>query len=193
VCVGLFLAGLLIGVDDVDARECRQMAAILCIGLCCSAPAMRFREFLARSVRKGWWVSCMAGRAEPDHCDPSPRGCGWQLGQHISHLHVASVLGRSRTALPHSGLDVLQQDVVSACDVGSVCVWRGNVVRPNARRRLLSGAGEKERRKAPGWDKVCVPAGLLHRAVYGVFGVTGESVGRFRATGLLEPERACGR
>lgn len=53
VCVGLFLAGLSLSVDGVDAWECQQTAAILFVGAFLAAPVMCFMEFLMRCLSRG--------------------------------------------------------------------------------------------------------------------------------------------
>jgi len=52
VCVGLFFAGLSMRIDSVDARECRQIAAILFVWGFLAAPVMCFMEFLMRCLSK---------------------------------------------------------------------------------------------------------------------------------------------
>lgn len=54
VCVGLFIAGLSIRIDYVDAGECQQLAAMLFVGAFFAAPVMCFMEFLMRCLSK--WV-----------------------------------------------------------------------------------------------------------------------------------------
>jgi len=52
VCLVLFVAGLLIRVDAVDARECRQVAAVMFILAFLTAPLMWFMVFVMRCLSK---------------------------------------------------------------------------------------------------------------------------------------------
>lgn len=63
-CIVLFVAGLLVRVDGIDAHECRSIAAILFMLSFFAAPVMCLMEFLARCLGK-WVTRIIYGRGVP--------------------------------------------------------------------------------------------------------------------------------
>lgn len=93
VCVVLFFAGLMIRVEAVNDRECRQIAAMLFTFGFLAAPVMCFMEFLMRCLSKG---TARAARSESAPIGPTrsvPFGLWLAMGAAFLSFALGGFIG----------------------------------------------------------------------------------------------------